>query len=158
MRKKIQAQFSNILKRRFMNFDIFILLFEKSRADRPVHLKQGRIQRFRKGLALCVGHHGWLTKKILVFRWSKKAKITLETIGFWQNISISILTFSSIFIYNGSLPMKSYQVSKICKRFDKERVKTLMKQSVRKERLGKVELCFITGCFIKSFKGTLMQI
>ena len=36
----------------------------------------------------------WLTKKILGFRWSKKAKITFETISFWQNISISIFKFS----------------------------------------------------------------
>ena len=33
---------------------------------------------------------------------------------------------SSIFIYNESLPMKSYHFFKICKRFDKERVKTLI--------------------------------
>ena len=39
---------------------------------------QGRIQRFWKGVALYVGHHGWPTKKILELRWSKKAKITLE--------------------------------------------------------------------------------
>ena len=57
----------------------------------------------------------------------------------------------SIFIYNESLPMKSYQFFKICKRFDKEREKTLMQQSMRKERLRKVGLCFITGCFMKSF-------
>ena len=47
--------------------------------------------------------------------------------------------------------MKSYQFFKICKRFDKEREKTLMQQSMRKEKLRKVGLCFITGCFIKSF-------
>ena len=35
---------------------------------------------------------------MLGFRWSKKAKITLETISFWQNISISIFKFSS-FLY-----------------------------------------------------------
>ena len=95
--------------------------------------------------------YGWPTKKILSFRWSKKAKITLEATCFWQNISICILKFSSIFIYNGSLPMKSYQIFKISKRFDKEREKTLMQQSMRKERLRKVGLCFITGCFMKSF-------
>ena len=44
------------------------------------------------------GNHGWPTKKILGFRWSKKAKITLETISFWQNISISIFKFSP-FLY-----------------------------------------------------------
>ena len=35
-----------------------------------------------KGEGLKVGHHGWLTKKILGFRWSKKARIMLETISF----------------------------------------------------------------------------
>ena len=60
-----------------------------------VHMQvQGRIQRFWKGLALYVIHHGWPMKKILCFRWSKKAKIKLETISFWQNISISIFKFS----------------------------------------------------------------
>ena len=47
--------------------------------------------------------------------------------------------------------MKSYQFFKICKRFGKEREKTLMQQSVRKEKLRKATLCFITGCFIKFF-------
>ena len=36
------------------------------------------------------GHHSWSTKKILGFRWSKKDKITLETISFWRITSISI--------------------------------------------------------------------
>ena len=51
------------------------------------------------------------------------------------------------------LPMKSYQFFKIRKRFDKEREETLMQQSMRKEtrKEKKVGLCFITGCFVKSF-------
>ena len=57
----------------------------------------------------------------------------------------------SIFIYNESLPMKSYQFFKIYKHFDKEKDKTLMQQSMRKERLRKVGLCFTTSFFIKSF-------
>ena len=57
----------------------------------------------------------------------------------------------SIFIYNESLPMKSYQFFKIYKHFDKEKDKTLMQQSMRKEKLRNLGLCFITGCFIKSF-------
>ena len=61
-------------------------------------LKQRRIHRFWKGVELYVGHHGWLTKEILVSRESKKAKATLETISFWQNISISIFKFSP-FLY-----------------------------------------------------------
>ena len=65
---------------------------------------------------------------------------------FYQRFQI----FSS-FICNESLPMKSYQFFKICKRFDKEREKILMQQSMRKEKLRKAGLCFITGWFIKSF-------
>ena len=62
----------------------------------------------------------------------------------------------SIYIYNENLPMKSYQFFKICKRFDKEREKTLMQQSMRKEKLRKVGLCFITDCFIKSFNMVII--
>ena len=50
------------------------------------------------GGVLYVGHYGLPTKKILGFRWSEKAKITLETISFWRNISISIFKFSP-FLY-----------------------------------------------------------
>ena len=47
--------------------------------------------------------------------------------------------------------MKSFQFFKIYKRFNEERKKIIMQQSMRKEKLRKVGLCFITGCFIKSF-------
>ena len=46
-------------------------------------------------------------KKILDFRWSKKAEMRLETIRFWQNISISVFKFSAF------LSIKSYQFLKI---------------------------------------------
>ena len=59
-------------------------------------------------------------RKFLSFRWSKKAKITLETISFGKNISIRIFKFSP-FLY----AMKSCQFFKICKHFAKEREKTL---------------------------------
>ena len=36
------------------------------------------------------------------FRWSKKAKITLETIRFWPNISISIFKFSPFLCTRGA--------------------------------------------------------
>ena len=32
--------------------------------------------------------HGWPTKKVLGFRWSKKVKIRIETISFWKNVSV----------------------------------------------------------------------
>ena len=49
-------------------------------------MSKGGCRDFEKG-ALYVGHHGWPAKKILGFKCSKKAEITLETKSFWQNIS-----------------------------------------------------------------------
>ena len=70
---------------------------------------------------------------------------------FYQNVQLF-----SIFIYNESLPIKSYQFFKISKRFYKEREKyTYAAVKMRKEKLRKVGLCFITGCFIKSFNRHL---
>ena len=44
---------------------------------------RGRSRDFEKGEgALYVGRHGWPTKKILGFRWSKKAKTKLEIKSF----------------------------------------------------------------------------
>ena len=68
----------------------------------PEILKKGG----QGGGALCWPR--WLAgKKKLGFRWSIKAEITLETIGFQQNIYISIFKFSPF------LPIKSYQFFKI---------------------------------------------
>ena len=53
---------------------------------------------FEKGWHSMSTNHGWPTKKMLGFRWSKMAKITLETISFWQNISMSIFKVSP-FLY-----------------------------------------------------------
>ena len=63
----------------------------------------------------------------------------------------------SILIYNKSFPMKSYQFFKICKSIDTEREETLMQSSMRKERLRKVRLGFISGCFITSFNMIINQ-
>ena len=61
----------------------------------------------KRGGALC--QPPWLAgKKSLGFRWSKKAEITLETIGFGQNVSIRIFKFSPF------LSVKSYQFLKVC--------------------------------------------
>ena len=77
---------------------------------------------FLKDGTLYVGHHGCPTNKILAFRCSKKTKLTLKTIRFWRNISISIFKLSP-FLYNESLSMESYQFFKLYRRFDKERKK-----------------------------------
>ena len=81
----------------------FPVRWERGQKSTPY---QGRIQRFWKG-RLCVGHHGWPAKKVLDFRWSKKAEIALKTINFWQNIYISIFKFSPF------LSIKFYQFFKI---------------------------------------------
>ena len=47
--------------------------------------------------------------------------------------------------------MEPYQFFKIYKRFDKER-KKLIQQSMRKKKLRKNGLYFVTGCFIRPFK------
>ena len=50
------------------------------------------------GRALYVGHRGWPMKKILGFRWSKNAKIMLETRAFGETFLFSIFKFSP-FLY-----------------------------------------------------------
>ena len=48
-----------------------------------------------------------LPQKILGFRWSKKAEVTLETISLGQNISISILKFSPFLLIKSCQFFKS---------------------------------------------------
>ena len=92
----------------------------------------------------------WSTKEILSFRWSKKAKTTSETIRFWQNISISIFKCSP-FLYTIKVCQSNLiRFSKFVNALIKKR-KKLMQLSMRKEKLRKARLCFITGGFIKSF-------
>ena len=99
---------------------------------------------------LYISHHGWIAKKILAFTWSKKAKITPETISLSQNTLISIFKFSPFYI-------QWRLANDIYKRFDKKTEETLIEQSMRKEKLRIARLCFIVGCFIKSFKLIINQ-
>ena len=91
------------------------------------------------GGAVYVGHHGWSTKKFLGFKWSEKAKITLETKAF-DEIFLSV--FPNFLHFNESMPMK-YQFFKIYIHLYKKREKALIQQSMRKEKLRKFGLCFI---------------
>ena len=100
---------------------------------------------------MSVGHHCWPSKKILGLRWSKNAKTMLETISFWPFFGYNFLHF----YIQWKLTDEILSIFQNCKRFDKEREKTLMQQSTRKEKLRKVGLRFITGCFIKSFIMTI---
>ena len=97
------------------------------------------------------GHHVRSTKKILGFRWSKKAKITLKTISFRQNISSSFFKFSPFLCTMKACLWNLINFSKFWNALIRKEKKTLMQQSMRKEKLRKVGLCFITGCFIKLF-------
>ena len=89
---------------------------------------------------LYVGYRGWPTKKCLGFKWSESAKTMLQTKVF-QETFLSV--FSNFLHFNESLPMKSYQFFKIYIRLYRKRRKTLMQQSMRKEKLRKFGLCFI---------------
>ena len=120
----------------------------------------GRIQRFWKEVVLYFGHHVCPKKKILGFRWHKKGKSNVRSYRFLAKHFLQYFQIFSIFIYNESLLMKSYQFFKIYRRFNKKREKTLIQQSARKEKMEKVGICFITCYFIRPFKmainGTVM--
>ena len=88
--------------------------------------------------------------KILDFRWSKKAKLTLETITFWQNICTSFFKFSSFLYTLNACRQNLFSIFQIYERFAKEREKRFIQQSMRKQKLRKVGRCFVTGYFILS--------
>ena len=84
--------------------------FKRDFKKQMLGTSRGGYRDFEKGGwggGLYIDHQGWPVKKILVFRWFKKAEVTPETISFWQNISISIFKFSPF------LSIKSYQFFKI---------------------------------------------
>ena len=58
----------------------------------------GGSRNFKKEVGRKVGHHGWPTKKILGFKWSTKAKITLETIGVWEMFLLAFSNFIHFYI------------------------------------------------------------
>ena len=103
--------------------------------------------------ALC-----WPSKKFLGFRWFKKAKITLETISFWQNISISIFKFSLFLCTMKACPWNLINFSKSANALIwKERKKQLFSSQWEKKKLRKIEPCCITGSFIKPFNIIINQ-
>ena len=82
-------------------FNIFI-------NDLLLSIENAELHNFADDNTISCTEKSWLAgEKNLDFRWSKKAKITLETISFWQNVSISILKFSPFLL------LKSYQFFKI---------------------------------------------
>ena len=93
---------------------------------------------------------------VLYFRWCYisdfKGQNNVRNYKFLAKCFCQCFQIFSVFINNESLPMKSYQFFRIYKSFDKEREKTLMQRSMRKEKLREVGICFITGCFLKPFK------
>ena len=80
--------------------DVNSLLFNGTKTNR------GGSRDFEKGRGGALCRPPWLVgENVLCFRWSKKAKITLETISFRQNIYISISKFSPFLL------IKSYNFS-----------------------------------------------
>ena len=84
-----------------------------------------------------VGEEGTL----LVFRWSKKAKITSETISFLKNISFSMFKFST-----------SLHIMKVC-RWNLNNFSKFTNTFIRK--IEKSWTLFYNNYFIKPFKMTI---
>ena len=110
----------------------------------------------KRGGALCQAP--WLTEEEnFRFQIVKKCQSNVRNYKLLAKYFYQHFQIFSIFIYNESWPMKYYQFFKTCKRFNKEREKTLMQQLMRKEKLRKVGLCFIAGRFIKSFNMVVIH-
>ena len=64
---------------------MFVSFFKVLNTSQNEYSLTGRSRDFENGggATLYGGHHCWLMKKIFSFRWSKMAKITIETISFW---------------------------------------------------------------------------
>ena len=107
-------------------------------------LFRGRSRDFEKG---------WCSMPTTIdFRWSKKATITLETISFWHNISISIFKFSPFLYTMEACQWDLINFSKFANTLISKEKKILMQQSMRKEKLRKVGTSFYHRLFyIKSF-------
>ena len=101
---------------------------------------EGRIQIFWKGVALYVGHQSWPMNEILGFRSSKRAKITLETIKCWQNISMSIFKFSSFLHTMKACQWNLVNFSKFTNALTKKEKKHLYSRQWEKKNWGKLDL------------------
>ena len=102
-------------------------------------------------MALYVGHHCWLTKKILDFWWSKKAKILLETISFWRNISITIFKFFPFLYTMKACQWNLINFSTFANALIRKEKKNLRSSQLKKylRKIGP-KTCFTTGFFLKS--------
>ena len=99
----------------------------------------------------------WPTKKILGFRWSKKAKIPLETISFWWNISISTFSFSLFLYIMKGCRWNLTNFSKFTNALIRKEKKHSYSSQWENKNWAKVWLCFITSCFIKPFKMIIIS-
>ena len=99
----------------------------------------------------------WPTKKILGFRWSKKAKIPLETISFWWNISISTFSFSLFLYIMKGCRWNLINFSKFTNALITKEKKHSYSSQWENKNWAKVWLCFITSCFIKPFKMIIIS-
>ena len=104
-------------------------------------------------MVLFVDHYGWPKKKILDFWWSKKAEIMLETISFWEDISISIFKFSPFLYTMKACQWNLINFSKFANALiRKEKKRLCSSQWEKKLRKTGAKTCFITSYFMKSFK------
>ena len=105
-----------------INEDDILLIIKKSKSNKSPNPTDGIasgadpeiLKRRRSSLAV---------EEKFRFQWFKKAKITLETISFWQNISISIFKFCQFLYTVKACRWDLINIFKISKRSDNERKK-----------------------------------
>ena len=102
-----------------------------------------------------VGHHGWLTKKTLGFRWSKKAKITSETIVFGETF-LSVFSIFHYFLYTmRPCWWNIFSFTRFTNAFVRKK-KIVMQQSKSKQKLSKgCTLFYLTSCYMKPLRITI---
>ena len=91
------------------------------------------------GGSLYVSQHGWLTREILDCRWSKKAKITLQTITFCQNISISIWKYSQFWHTVKACQCNLINFSKFTNTFIRKEEKNINSSQLEKKNWEKLD-------------------
>ena len=111
-----------------------MILISLSSCSQGMYKFRGGFRDFEKG-TLYVGHHDWLSKKILDFSCSKKTKITFITKLVFGKIFMSV--FSNLLLFYSQNLNNFLKFTNVLIRKQK---KTLIQQSIRKKKWEKLDL------------------
>ena len=148
----------------------FLALFEK---EQPTNFKSGSCKNpFLQCVCVCywffILHDNWKTlismkncihKGRIQFRFQmvQKGQNNARTYTFQAKYSISIFKFTPFLCAMNACQLNLINFSKFGNALIRKEKKTLMQQSIRKEKLRKVGLYFITACFIKTFNRIIIH-